>query len=55
MVELFSSEEIDPVQIICAFSHAVEEGRDVRVLRFGELLAGLWRLFGFFHPSFIRR
>jgi hypothetical protein len=46
MAGLFSSEEINPVQLVSAVLAAVEEARDV--LRFGECLGGLWRLFGFF-------
>jgi hypothetical protein len=44
MVGLFSSEEIDPEQMVVVPYAAVEEGRGV--LRLG--LSGLWRLFGHF-------
>jgi hypothetical protein len=44
MAGLFSSEEINPVQLVCIASAAIEEGRDD--LSLGQLLGG--RLFGFF-------
>jgi hypothetical protein len=44
MLGLFSSEEIDPVQLAGKVFAAVEEGRGV--IRLG--LGGLWRLFGLF-------
>jgi hypothetical protein len=48
MLGRLSSEEINYVQLVYASFAAVEEGRDVGVLRFVERLGGLWlmRLFG---------
>jgi hypothetical protein len=45
MAGLFSSEEVNPVQLVSFLFAAVEEDRGV--LRFVERLRGLWRLVGF--------